>query len=291
MVSGAGALFSQLNSKQLESRVRFSSSVWYPAGNMEWLIKDAEIFLSTSPGCPASSSLDKFQSPALQGWWLTTLSLSLPTDAALGYTRASNLLGSASRIMCLNLRQEETRWKFYPPNGILPRYPLKGGRGNSTIYSLCAVLLLAGCFLTLCSFYLALWTSARWFNRWCDPDVAEDKQELTGRAGRSPWHCAFCHFPSPSGKGTRVHRSFQWFLCLLFWGRIWDHTEFPGGASDKEPTWHAGDVRDEGSIPGLGIPGEGNGNPLQYSCLENPMDRGAWQAMVHGVAKSWTRPK
>ena len=44
------------------------------------------------------------------------------------------------------------------------------------------------------------------------------------------------------------------------------------------------------SIPGLGrSPGEGNGNPLQYSCLENPMDRGAWQAIVHGVPKSRTR--
>ena len=49
------------------------------------------------------------------------------------------------------------------------------------------------------------------------------------------------------------------------------------------------DARDTGSIPGLGIsPGEGHGNPLQYSCLENPVDRGAWQATVHGVAKSWT---
>ena len=44
-----------------------------------------------------------------------------------------------------------------------------------------------------------------------------------------------------------------------------------------------------GSVPGLGrSPGEGNGNPLQYSCLENSMDRGAWWATVHGVAKSWT---
>ena len=46
---------------------------------------------------------------------------------------------------------------------------------------------------------------------------------------------------------------------------------------------------DAGSIPGLGrSPGEGNGKPLQCSCLENFMDRGAWQAAVHGVAKSWT---
>ena len=51
-----------------------------------------------------------------------------------------------------------------------------------------------------------------------------------------------------------------------------------------------GDVRDVGLTPGSGrSPGEGNGNPLQYSCLENPIDRGAWQATVHGVAKSQTR--
>ena len=54
----------------------------------------------------------------------------------------------------------------------------------------------------------------------------------------------------------------------------------------------AGDLRDTGSITEAGrAPGEGNGNPLQYLCLENPMDRGAWQAAVHGVAKSWTRVK
>ena len=52
---------------------------------------------------------------------------------------------------------------------------------------------------------------------------------------------------------------------------------------------NAGDIRDMGSIPGLGrSPGEGNGNPLQYYCLENPMDRGSWQARVHGVAESDT---
>jgi len=51
----------------------------------------------------------------------------------------------------------------------------------------------------------------------------------------------------------------------------------------------AGDIRDMGSVPGLGrSPGGGHGNQLQYSCLENPMDRGAWQAMVHKVAKSQT---
>ena len=53
---------------------------------------------------------------------------------------------------------------------------------------------------------------------------------------------------------------------------------------------NVGDTGDVGSIPGSGrSPGEGNGTPLQHSCLENPMDRGAWQATVHGVAKSPTR--
>ena len=58
----------------------------------------------------------------------------------------------------------------------------------------------------------------------------------------------------------------------------------------KNPPAKAGDQRHAGSIPGSGrSPGEGHGNPLQDSCLENSIDRGAWQATVHGVAKSWTR--
>ena len=57
----------------------------------------------------------------------------------------------------------------------------------------------------------------------------------------------------------------------------------------KNPPANTGDVRDAFSIPGFGrsLAG-GNGNPLWYSCLENPIDRGAWRATVHGVAKSWT---
>ena len=63
--------------------------------------------------------------------------------------------------------------------------------------------------------------------------------------------------------------------------------DFPGGSDGKVSVYNVGDL---GSSPGLGrSPGEGNGNPLQYYCLENPMDRGAWQATVHGVAKSRTR--
>ena len=58
---------------------------------------------------------------------------------------------------------------------------------------------------------------------------------------------------------------------------------FSGGSVDKESACNAGDL---GLIPELGrSPGEGNGNPLKYSCLENPMDRGFWKATVHGVAR------
>ena len=67
--------------------------------------------------------------------------------------------------------------------------------------------------------------------------------------------------------------------------KLKDACSFPGGSDGKVSACNA---RDPGSIPGSErSPGEGNGNPLQYSCLGNPMDREAWQATVHGVAKSW----
>ena len=60
----------------------------------------------------------------------------------------------------------------------------------------------------------------------------------------------------------------------------------------KKPPANAGDIGDLGSVTGLGrSPGGGHGNPLLYSCLENPMDRGAWQATVHRVAKNQTQLK
>ena len=66
----------------------------------------------------------------------------------------------------------------------------------------------------------------------------------------------------------------------MFWMKL----GFPGGSDGKESAFNAEDMD---SIPGTGkSPGEGNGYPLQYSCLENPMDRGAWQAIGHGVTKS-----
>ena len=73
--------------------------------------------------------------------------------------------------------------------------------------------------------------------------------------------------------------------CLAQWLPNSGHAF--GGSDGKQPAISVGDL---GSIPGSGrCPGEQNGNPLQYPCLENPMDGGAWQATVHGVAKSWTR--
>ena len=70
-----------------------------------------------------------------------------------------------------------------------------------------------------------------------------------------------------------------WLLCFFL--------GFSGGSEVKASTCNVGDL---GSIPGSGrCPGEGNGNPLQYSCLDNPMDGGAWWDTVHGVTKSWTQ--
>ena len=62
--------------------------------------------------------------------------------------------------------------------------------------------------------------------------------------------------------------------------------DFPGGSDGKVSAYNAGYP---GSNPGSGrSPGEGNGNPLQYSCLENSTNRGAWQGTIHGVTKTWT---
>ena len=71
----------------------------------------------------------------------------------------------------------------------------------------------------------------------------------------------------------------------------WDNKtkDFPGGSVVKNLPANAGDAKDMGSVTGLErSPGGGHGNPLQYSCQENPMDRGDWQTTVQEVAKSWT---
>ena len=74
--------------------------------------------------------------------------------------------------------------------------------------------------------------------------------------------------------------------------RVCHSRGLPRGSNSKEPPAKVGGMRSTGSIPGSGrLPGEGHGSPLQYSCLENPTDRGAWRATVPGVTKSRTRLK
>ena len=93
------------------------------------------------------------------------------------------------------------------------------------------------------------------------------------------------------------------FLILALLRGVWysnrfcsrllnDNEGFLGDSVCKESAYKAGDAGDTGSIPGLGgPPGGGNDNPFRYSSLENTVDRGAWWATVHGVAKSWTQLK
>ena len=90
--------------------------------------------------------------------------------------------------------------------------------------------------------------------------------------------------PSPSPFGLVQNRYyFPWIVNLKFLSR---EKGFPGGSKRKESVCNAGDLD---LIPESGkSPGKGNGNPLQYSCLENPMDRGPWRAIVHGITKSRT---
>ena len=77
-------------------------------------------------------------------------------------------------------------------------------------------------------------------------------------------------------------------LCVCFYASA-IKTGFPGGASDKKPTCQCRRHRDAGSVPGSEMwSGGGQGKPLQYSCLENPMDKGAWRAPVHVFSKTWT---
>ena len=100
----------------------------------------------------------------------------------------------------------------------------------------------------------------------------------------------------PFSRGSFQLRD-QTHISCISWSAILGHAfdwsymadSFPGDTVVKNPPANAGDMRDVSSIPGLGrSAGEGNGNPLQYSCLENPMDRGTRKATVHGVTKNQT---
>ena len=85
-------------------------------------------------------------------------------------------------------------------------------------------------------------------------------------------------------KTSHLYSETNWHLSSCFYARRKEV-----GLVVKNPPDNPRDIREPGLIPGWGrSPGGGHGNPLQYSCLENPMDRGAWGAVVHRVTKSWT---
>ena len=117
--------------------------------------------------------------------------------------------------------------------------------------------------------------------------LPENPPHLQGRGSATRAPSAWCQKLFPLMKTSHDHRFGLFSFTLEEKKNMQVRTllGFPGGSVFKKKTaCQAGDV---GLIPGSGrSPGEGNGNPLQYSCLENPMDRGAWWATVHGVAKS-----
>ena len=98
------------------------------------------------------------------------------------------------------------------------------------------------------------------------------------------WEYGFDFSNSVNSKIIKMNKiSFKWSFQIYLLLHI--YMGFPGGSVVKNPPAKA---RDMGLIPGSGrYPGEGSGNPVQYSCLWNPMDREAWWATVHGVAESW----
>ena len=93
--------------------------------------------------------------------------------------------------------------------------------------------------------------------------------------------------PRPRCKPTCQLNTWHFRIKLRIYGEVTVGVGLPCWLSAKESACNAGDSV---SVPGSGrSPGEGNGNPFQYPCLEKPMERGTWQAAVHGAAKSWTR--
>ena len=134
---------------------------------------------------------------------------------------------------------------------------------------------------------------------WASPQLStwHSPTSLTSEARNGSFKHQPCWFqkarnpPVPDSHSARErHRPEQkppGQLSLTSAERYGDYWVFPGGSAVKNPPASAGDA---GFIPGSGSsPGEGSSNPLQYSCLGNPMDRGAWWATVHGVAKSQTQ--
>ena len=101
---------------------------------------------------------------------------------------------------------------------------------------------------------------------------------------RCPWVGRMLMWSMHMGE---THTDLLVLIFAFFLAQTLGCLNFPGSSDSKESAFNMGDL---GSIPGLGRPpGERHGNALQYSCLENIMDRGAWWATVHGIPKSWTQ--
>ena len=136
-----------------------------------------------------------------------------------------------------------------------------------------------------------------------DPKQRPGSGSLLPSAGDGQWLLHTHHLVSPAQAQERSCPSLQHWIQVALGGLAGRHGPtwelgvapemlgFPGGTIVvKNPPTKARDGRDTSLIPGLGTsPGGGHSNPLQYSCLENPMDKGAWWATVHGVAKNRTR--
>ena len=118
--------------------------------------------------------------------------------------------------------------------------------------------------------------------------VKETERKLLSRVWlfATPWTV----LPGSSVHGIFRARILEWVAISFSWPRDWTQvSRIVGRRFTIWATCNAGDTGDMGLIPGLGdSPGGGHGNPLQYSCLDNPMDRGAWWTTVYRVSKSWT---
>ena len=119
--------------------------------------------------------------------------------------------------------------------------------------------------------------------------------------GEGAWlRVSACPHLHPITIRTQIKAPKNQIFCAAFWGSVfylsylkdWRTSGLPQWLGSKESTCNGEDTGDVGSIPVLGrSPGGRHGNPLQYSCLENPVDRGAWRASVHRVVKSWKQTK
>ena len=133
------------------------------------------------------------------------------------------------------------------------------------------------CSVKTCSFWWGQSAPRGWPGTWFP--ARGHRGRLDGAASDAACSFTICRAFAHSQAGSG---------CVTSTDNMWSLPSrgFPRSSVGKESTCNAGDL---GSMPGLGrSPGEGNGNPFQYPCLENSVDRGVWQAIVHGVAKSQT---